>query len=89
MPISGNESLLASQLTSAITAAVEAKYGKPIGNPEYIDALSAGIANALIPFLVSNTEVNPGQTVPGTGLIDSVHGSVTGSTATSTPGTIS
>lgn len=88
MPITGLESTLASELTSAITAAVEAKYGHPIRDPEYIDALSAGIANALIPFLVINTEVNPGQVVPA-GSLEAPDGAVTGSTATSTPGTIS
>lgn len=88
MPISGNEGLLTSELISSITAAVEAKYGHPIRDPEYIDALSAGIANAIIPFLVSNTEVNPGQVVPGAGL-ESPDGAVTGASATSTPGTIS
>lgn len=78
MPISGNESALASALTSAITAAVEAKYGGSIGTPEYIDALSTGIANAIIPFLVTNTEVTPGQT-----------GTVSGETCEiTTPGTI-
>jgi len=58
MPITGQESVLTASLTSAITAAVEAKFGGLIGTPEYIDALSQGIANAIIPFLVANTVVN-------------------------------
>lgn len=63
MPITGLETTLKSQLISAITAAVEAKFGGPVRPPEYIDALSEGIANAIVPFLVTNVQVNPGQTV--------------------------
>jgi len=81
MPITGNESALASALTSAITAAIEAKLGSAVQSPEYIDALSEGIANAIIPFLVSNTEVNP----IAAGSLTSPSGAVTGVTA---PGTI-
>lgn len=91
--ITGQESALASALTTAITAAVEAKYGMPIQNPEYIDAVSQGIANALIPFLVSNVQVDVGQSVavPGLGLLDSLHAAVTGAAVgtVDTTGTIS
>lgn len=93
MPISGLESTLTSELTSAITAALEAKFGGPIGTPEYIDALSAGIANAIIPFLVANTQVNTGQSVavPALGLVDSLGHPVTGAAVgtVDTVGTIS
>jgi hypothetical protein len=90
MPISGNESVLTSALNSAIIAAIEAQYGGTIMDPEYINALSAGIANAIIPFLVSNTEVNVGQVVPpGTFTAPAGGGAITGASATSTPGTIS
>lgn len=93
MPISGLESTLASELTSAITAAIEAKYGHTIRSPEYIDALSAGIANAIIPFLVANTQVNTGQSVavPALGLIDSLGHPVSGAAVgtVDTTGTIS
>jgi hypothetical protein len=75
MPITGQESTLASAMTSAIKAAVEAQSGQTTQSPEYIEALCTGIANALIPFLVLNTEVDPGQSV-----VDDV---------VSTPGTIS
>ena len=88
MPITGQEAALTSVLNSAIVAAVEAQYGGAVRPPEYINALSQGIANALIPFLVANTTVNPGQTVPA-GSLESPDGAVTGTTATSTPGTIS
>ena len=90
MPITGQESTLAAALTTEIKAAVSAQFGGPIGTPEYIEAVSMGIANALIPFLVANTQVDPGQVVPGAGLVDSVtSAAITGATATSTPGTIS
>lgn len=90
MPITGQESALASALTSAIITSLENKFGGPIRDPEYVDALCAGIANALIPFLVANTEVNPGQDVPGTGLTAPLGGgSITGIAVVSTPGTIS
>ena len=94
MPITGNESALASSLTSTITAALEAKFGGPIGTPEYIDALSAGIANAIIPFLVANTQLNVGQSVavPAAGLVaPNGGGAVTGAAVgtVDTTGTIS
>ena len=75
--ITGKESDLASALTAAIRAAIEAKYGQPLGSPEYIDALSSGIANAIIPFLVANVTVNP---IPA-GSLTSPAGGVTGDTA--------
>lgn len=92
MPITGLESTLTSELITTITAAIETKYGHSIGTPEYIDALSAGIANAIIPFLVANTQVNTGQmvNVPASGL-EAPDGPVSG-TATGTvdtTGTIS
>lgn len=91
--ITGQESALAQLLIATITSAVEAKFGGPVQPPEYIDALSIGIANALIPFLTINIQVNATQsvTVPGLGLLDSVHGAVTGiATGTvSTTGNIS
>lgn len=90
MAITGNESVLASALTSAITSALEAQYGGPIGTPDYVPALSAGIANAIIPFLVSYTTVNAGQVVPpGSFDAPAGGGALTGDSATSTPGTIS
>lgn len=94
MPISGNESVLTSALNSAIIAAIEAQYGGSIRTPEYINALSAGIANAIIPFLVNNTQVNVGQMVdvPGAGLEAPAGGGAVTGTATGTvdtTGTIS
>lgn len=92
--ITGNEAALTSALTSAITSALEAQYGGPIGVPNYVPALSAGIANALIPFLVANTQVNVGQMVdvPGAGLVAPAGGGDVTGTATGTvdtTGTIS
>jgi len=72
MPITGNESALAAQLTAAIVASIEQSFQKTIYQTEQqgIQALAQGIANALIPFLVTNTQVNVGQgvTVPAAGL---------------------
>lgn len=95
MPITGQESTLAGQLHDAIKSAIEAAFGGEVRNPEYILALSTGISNAIIPFLVSNVQLNPGQTTLSTGVtgptaapgaptpIPALTGSVT------TPGTIS
>ena len=88
MPITGQESELSSQLQSAIRTAFETEYGAA-GAPDYLDALCNGIANAIIPFLVNNVQVNPGQVVPGDGLLDSLNKPVTGDSATSTTTTIS
>lgn len=70
--ITGQESVLTTQLTAAIVASIEASFQKTIYATEQrgIQALSQGIANALIPFLVTNTQVNVGQgvTVPAAGL---------------------
>jgi len=87
--ITGQEGALKAALIAAIQAGIAAECGYVVTTPNCIDGLAKGIADALIPFLVANVEVNPGQVVPGSGLIDSVSGSVTGATATSTPGTIS
>lgn len=92
MPITGQESALASQMRETIRIAIEAQFGGSIRDPEYILALTTGIANALIPFLVANTQVNTGQSVlvPGLGLtvgMDPVTGVATGTV--DTPGTIS
>lgn len=94
MPITGQEATLTSALNSAIIAACEAQFGGTIGSPEYINALSQGIANALIPFLVANTQVNVGQMVdvPAAGLeAPSGGGPVTGAAVgtVDTTGTIS
>lgn len=82
MAITGQESALKSALTAAITAAIQTKLGSSVQSPQYIDALSEGIANALIPFLTSNVTVNP----IAAGALTSPVGPVTGNTA---PGTIS
>jgi hypothetical protein len=99
MAISGQQLALAAQLTATITQAIEAQFGGVIAPPQYVFALATGIANAIIPFLVSNIEVNVGQTVtvPGTNPINPGEGlfagsfTVTGATigTTNSPGTIS
>lgn len=93
--ITGQESVLKAALISAIRTAVQTKAGTTIKEPEYIDAVSEGIANAIIPFLVANIQVNPGQVTLSAGItgptappgsptpIPALPGAVT------TPGTIS
>jgi len=84
--ITGQEGALTSALNSAIIAAIEAQYGGSIMTPEYINALSAGIANAIIPFLVANVTVNATPVDPGS--FSNSGGAVTG-TGETDPGTIS
>lgn len=87
MPITGQEGTLKASLITNIEAAIAANCGFTVMTPRCINGLAEGIANAIIPFLVANTQVNT-TTVPGNGLIDSVSGAVTG-TANTNPGTIS
>lgn len=93
MPITGLEGTLKASLISNIEASIAANCGYVVMTPRCISGLAEGIANAIIPFLVANIQVNVGQSVnvPGAGLVDSQNGSVTG-TATGTvdtTGTIS
>jgi len=98
MAITGQETALASALTASIVASIEATFKNTIYPSEQqgIQALATGIANGLIPFLVTNTQLNIGQSVnvPGTGLtvlVDTMEVPVTGdATGTvTTTGTIS
>ena len=93
MPITGQESTLKALLVSEIESAIAANCGYSVMTPRCIDGLAEGIANAIIPFLVANIQVNPGQSVdvPGAGLIDSMTGSVSGNATgtVQTPGDIS
>jgi len=63
MPITGQETVLQSALTAAITAAIEAQFGGSVSTPNYIPARSLGIANAIIPFFVSNALVTTADVV--------------------------
>lgn len=85
--ITGQEATLKAMLISAITAGIAAECGYTVMTPNCINGLAKGIADAIIPFLVANTKVNS-TTVPGAGLLDSMHGAVTG-TADTDPGSIS
>jgi len=80
MPITGQEGTLKASLIANIEAAIAANCGYTVMTPRCIDGLAEGIANAIIPFLVANVQVNVGQTVdvPGAGLQDSMSGPVTG-----------
>jgi hypothetical protein len=71
--ITGQQSNLASQMAQAIVASIQNTFQRTLDQQEQIgiNAMCSGIANALIPFLVNNVQVNvSGDTVnvPATGL---------------------
>ena len=70
--LTGTEAVLEAALIAAIQAGVLARCGLTPLTPNCIDGLSRGIADAIIPHLVTNTVVLP------TSLLDSSSGSVTG-----------
>jgi hypothetical protein len=87
MPITGMESTLKSQLVAAIQAGIAAECGYAVMTPNCINGLAKGIADAIIPFLVANIQVNPGQAVTGVVTTGAgAGGAVVG--ASSAPGTI-
>lgn len=61
MPITGQESALKAALISSIQAGIAAACGYSVMTPNCIDGLAKGIADAIIPFLVANIQVNVGQ----------------------------
>jgi len=72
MPLTGTELALASSMATAIEAKMSAALGVPPNKAEWLQALCAGIAESLIPHLVSNTVVVPGNAVlagPYTGTV--------------------
>lgn len=81
--ITGMENTLKASLISEIGASILSATGNPPASPNAISPLCEGIANATIPFLVSNMEVNPG--IP----VTTVGGPTTQSGATTAPGTVS
>jgi len=78
--ITGQEAVLKAALVSEIEAAITANCGAAPIAPKCIEGLAEGIANAIIPFLTANTQVNPGAAVTTP---DTINGTVTA------PGTIS
>lgn len=78
MAILGQEAVLESSMTAFIQSEILAKCGSAPISPNCIDGLSSGISKALIPFLIANIEVVPGQTTavlphpPGGAAIGSV-----------------
>lgn len=93
MPLTGTEALLASELHASIKAKMTTATGYQILREDWLQAFCEAVADVIIPHLVTNTQVDVGQlvNVPGTGLIDSISGPVSG-TATGTvdtTGTIS
>ncbi len=88
MPITGMEAALQAQLVAAIHAGIAAECGASPMTPNCIDGLAKGIADAIIPFLVANLQVNAGQAITGTVTSGpGAGGAVTG--ASSAPGTVS
>lgn len=77
------QNTLKASLISEINAAILSETGSPPSTPNGISALAAGIANAHIPFLVANLQVNPGIAVATTG------SAVAQTGATTAPGTVS
>lgn len=88
MPITGMEATLKAQLIAAIEAGITAECGYVPMAPRCITGLAKGIADAIIPFLTTNLQVNAGQAITGTVTSGvGAGGSVTGSS--SAPGTVS
>lgn len=67
MPITGTESELASLLHANIRAKMTAATGYQILKEEWLQAFCEAVAESIIPHLVSNVQVNPGQTTNSTG----------------------
>jgi len=65
--LTGTENTLKALIDTDIKAAVLSNTGNPVATPNAIDSLAEGIANAIIPHYVSNTQVLPGtfSTVSG------------------------
>jgi len=77
MPLTGQETVLSASLKTSIVAELS-KLGNAAFDPKSVEALSTGIANALLPFLVANIQVSPGIVVATSG----------GPGSTTSPGTI-
>ena len=59
--LTGTENTLAALIETDIRAAILANTGNPAATPNALNSLSQGIANAIIPHIVSNTQVLPGS----------------------------
>lgn len=82
MPLTGTDSVLAGKLKSSIQSKLEAKLGKSTEKQEFLQAICEGIAEVLVPHLVSMIMVAPGIPVATAGGPASQVGATTG------PGTI-
>ena len=58
--LTGTENTLKALIDTEIKAAVLSNTGNPVASPNAIDSLSEGVANAIIPHLISNAQVLPG-----------------------------
>lgn len=61
--LTGTEALLKSSLIAAIEAAILAQVGSAPIAPKAISGLSEGIANAIVPHIVSNLQILAGTAV--------------------------
>ena len=92
--LTGTESVLSAALFAAIQTKLTTATGQPMEKAPYLQAVCDAIAQVLIPHLVTNIQVNPGQTVTGTTGPTALPLAPTpigppGLASTSTPGTIS
>ena len=63
--LTGTDVALANKLKAAIEAKLTESIGQPMVNPLFLQALCDGIAETLVPWLVQNVQVMPGQSVTG------------------------
>ena len=90
--LTGTEAVLSAALVVAITTKLTGATGQPMLEPTYLKAFCDAISEVLIPHLVANVQVNPGQIVTGaTGptAVPPLPTPIPGTAATSSPGTIS
>ncbi len=73
--LTGSESVLKSALEAAIQAGILSEHSVSPQLPNNIAGLAKGIADAIIPHLINNTQVDTGAVVTTP---DTVNGTVTG-----------
>jgi hypothetical protein len=89
MPITGTESVLKQLLHDNIKTELQGVGAGTILRDDWLEAFCKAVAESIIPHLVANVEVNPGQTVAPGSFEDGMHMPVTGEGVVDSPGTIS
>lgn len=84
MPITGKEDVLSSAIKGFVSSKLEAATGQSMKKDAYMKAFCEGLAEALIPFLTANVQVEAGQVVPATFISTAPGTPVGGVGATST-----